>query len=140
MPRRASPVSRACTSVATLPFRAALADETSSWSQGAKNSRNDAVGVAHPVQRRVAEHGIEAANERQLLTVDDSRIEPARACRRDHLRARVDTDDMDAHGGQLLRQGTVAAAEVEDALARTRPRGRSTTGWPRSETNRAFVA
>jgi hypothetical protein len=77
----------------------------------------DAVRLAHPVQRRVAEHRIELVVERERLTVPDPRIDPARAGGCDEGRTAVDPDDATAGGSELGRQDAVATTQIEDPLA-----------------------
>jgi hypothetical protein len=72
------------------------------------------------VQCGVAEHRVELTVERQALRVAEPRIDAARS-RRVHERGRaVDADDLRARGGDALGKRAVAAADVEDLLARLR--------------------
>src|SRR5206468_11470304 len=54
------------------------------------------------------------------LGVAAPRVEAARPGGADLLRAAVDGDDAAAAGDELLREDAVAAAQIEDALARLR--------------------
>jgi hypothetical protein len=73
---------------------------------------------AHPVQRRVGEHRVELALESEALTRHDPRVEALRLGGGDHVGRSVDRDDDSPAGGDLRGQHAVAAAEIEDALAR----------------------
>jgi len=75
---------------------------------------------AHPMQSGVREHRIELAIEREALARDEPRVEAPRLGRGDHVRRGIDRDDLGAGGGDHLGQDAVAAAEIEDMLARLR--------------------
>ena len=74
----------------------------------------------HPVQGRIREGRIEGFAEFEFGRVHQARIDSARARRANHAQAVVDPDDL---GPALLdpnRQRPVAAADIEDMLARLR--------------------
>ena len=93
------------------------------------------------MERRVAEDGVEFAVEHEALAGHDARVEPASPRRLDLRRARVDTHHGAAARHELRGERTVAAAEVEDALAGLRGEqvhdGRAEVG---DEARRARVA
>ena len=70
----------------------------------------------HPVQRGIAEHGIELVMEVQALAIHHARIQAACAGRADLCRAAVDRHHFAAARQQLDGQRTVATAEVEHSL------------------------
>ena len=74
----------------------------------------------HPVQRRVREGRIEGFAEFQLGGIHQTRVEPVRARGGDHAQAVVDPDDLGPALLDLERQAAVAAADIEDMLARLR--------------------
>jgi hypothetical protein len=78
------------------------------------------VRVEHPVQRRVGEHRVELGLERQPLAVGQADVQAQRRGRRDQLGRGVDPDHPRARGRQRPRQRAVAAAQVQDVLARPR--------------------
>ena len=72
------------------------------------------------MERGVAEHGVELALEAEVLTVPDAGVEAERLRRVDLRGARVDAHHRAAERGELGGQHTIAAAEIQDALARLR--------------------
>ena len=85
----------------------------------APDAAQDVVGAPHPVQCRIAEHRVELGFEIEVVSVRHACIEPALE-RGGNLRlAPVHGHDPAAQRRELLRQCAVAAAEVEDSLART---------------------
>ena len=70
------------------------------------------------MQGGVGEHGVEFALEGELLGVHDMGVEAARARRRHHVGPAVHRHHVRAGRHQLLGQRAVAAADVEDMLAR----------------------
>ena len=70
------------------------------------------------MQGGVAEDGVELLAERQPSGVDNPRVEMAIARRRDLSGARIDRNQTTTRALDELRQPAVAAAEIEDALAR----------------------
>ncbi len=99
---------------------AELAHEAPAGSERAPHAGDDPVGLRHPVHGRVAEHGVELAVERELLPVRDARVEATPAGGFDLRRARIDADHRAAARDERLREHSVAAAEVENALPRHR--------------------
>src|SRR6185312_5774267 len=77
------------------------------------------IGVAHPMERGIAEDRIELACEGEPHAVDDPRIEPLGLGRRHLLGALIDADRL-AERRELGRQRAIAAAEIENPLARPR--------------------
>src|ERR1700688_25169 len=91
---------------------AKFADETSVRSECTMHSCDDLGGIAHPVQRRVAEHGVEFAIEIESFTVHYAGVQ-AEFSRGVDLRCTgIDTDDVASHRGELRGEHAVAAAEV----------------------------
>src|SRR5580700_10411742 len=86
----------------------------------ALDSCDDFRGIAHPVQRRVAEDGVEFAVEIERFTVHYAGVQ-TEFSRGVNLRCTgIDTDDVASHRGELRGEHAVAAAEVQDALASAR--------------------
>ena len=75
-------------------------------------------GAGAPIQWSAAEHCVELGGERQPPPVAGAHVEtPSRRCR-DHRPVGVDPDHRRPRADQSLGQDAVAAAEIEDALAR----------------------
>src|SRR5580700_3914663 len=92
MPRRL----RASTN-ARLTLATEFGDETSLGSECTMYSGDDLGGIAHPMQRSVAEHGVEFAVEIESFTVHHARVH-AQLSRGINLRgAGIDTDDLASH-------------------------------------------
>ena len=122
-PIDAAAIERAGQSRANL-FHAVLAahfrDETAAGLERAPHSGSHGVGIANPVQRGVAEDGVEFVVEGELIAAHHARIEMARTCGLNLRDARIDADDPAAHPNELFGQCAIAAAEIEDAFARLR--------------------
>ncbi len=73
---------------------------------------------AHPMQCRVREHRVELAGEGQVLGCHHPGVETARAGGGDHVGGGVDRDHHRTGGGDLFGQHAIAAAEIENPLAR----------------------
>ena len=74
----------------------------------------------HPVQRRVGKSRVELGEELHVLGREQQRIDALGARRGDHLGRIVDAEHGRAALDDLLGQRPLAAADVEDALARLR--------------------
>ena len=121
MPRRANTACSATMIAATLPWPPNSPTNRPPGAQRARDAGDHRVGVgAHPMQGGVGEHGIELAGERQGGAVDQACVDAALPGLPHHVGGRVHSDDRAAELGQPQGQHTVAAAEVEDALARLR--------------------
>src|SRR5262249_40983966 len=96
---------------------ATLGDEAPSGTKRAPHAADHVVGALHPVESRIAEHGIEFTLVVELLSVRDARIEAEPAGRFDLRGAAVDAHHVTAEVGELLGERPVAATEVENALA-----------------------
>ena len=99
---------------------AEFADETSVRSERTIHSGDNFGRIAHPVQRRVAEYGIEFVIEIESFTAHYPGVQVEFARGFDLLSAGVHTDDMASQLGELGGEHTVAAAQIQDALASTR--------------------
>jgi hypothetical protein len=99
---------------------AELADETAAGFQRAPHAGDNVVGRVHPVDCRVAEHGVELGVEGQPLAVGDPCVEPEPTGSVDLWCARIDADDVASQVGELLSERAIAASEVEDSLAGAR--------------------
>ena len=120
-PRRASAASKATVIGGDIAVAAHLADEAPAGPQRPRHAGDHRVGIGlHPMQRGVREHGVELALERQASPVHEPRVDAQRAGRAHHVGAGVDPDHRAAELGQPCGQHAVAAAQVEDALARRR--------------------
>jgi hypothetical protein len=97
---------------------AELADEAAARPERAVDPGDDVVGPLHPVERRVAEDGVELVLEAERLPVHDVSVEALGAGGRDLGWAPVHSHDPAAQGHELLREDPVPTAEVEDALPR----------------------
>ena len=95
-----------------------LADKPAARLQCPIYAGEDRLGRPHPMQCRIREHRIEFAVERQVLSGHHAGVEAARLGRGDHVGGGVDRHDRGAGGGDLFGQHPVAAAEIEDMLAR----------------------
>ena len=80
------------------------------------------VGPFHPMQGRVAEDGVELLVEIEGLAILDAGIEPAFSGRFNLLGTRIDADDLAAQLDHFSGQRPVAAAQIENSLARLRIR------------------
>ena len=74
----------------------------------------------HPVQRRVGESRVELGDELHVRGVQQQRVDALGPRRRDHLGRIVDAEHGRAALDDLPRQRPLAAADVEDPLARLR--------------------
>ena len=72
------------------------------------------------MQSRVREGRIEVGIEPHVGRVDLMHFDPDRLSRRDKFRGIVDPNDLRATLDDLVRQRTIAAADVEDPLAHLR--------------------
>ena len=72
------------------------------------------------MQGRIAERRIERFDEFEFGGVHQPRVEPLGPRRADHAQAIVDPDDIGAGLLDLEGQRAVAAADIEDMLARLR--------------------
>ena len=97
------------------------------------------IEIRNPVEHRVGEDRIELVLERQRLRVELSRIDPARDGGCHEVRRRIDADHRRAGPPRSSASGAITAADVENAFA-SRGASRSSTGCPRSDTNRALAA
>ncbi len=95
----------------------ALGDEAPARPERPPHARDHDVGALHPVERGVAEHGVELALEGEVLAVHDVRVDSERLRRVDLRRARVDAHHRAPERRELRAERTVAAAEIQDALA-----------------------
>ena len=91
---------------------AEFADETAMRSECTIHSGDDLGGIAHPVQRRVAEYGVEFAIESESFTVHYAGVQAEFSRGTDLLSARIDTDDLASQRGELRGEHAVAAPEV----------------------------
>jgi hypothetical protein len=73
-------------------------------------------GIPHPVERSVAEHGVEFADERQILPVHDAGIQTQFSRCLNLSRAAVHAYDIASHCCELRRKRSVTAAKVENAF------------------------
>jgi hypothetical protein len=80
----------------------------------------DGVGATHPMERGVAENGVELFGVFEVLTAQDARPEPEPVDSVDLFRARIHPHDVAAQRRKLLRERAVAAAEIQDPLAALR--------------------
>ena len=78
---------------------------------------NHVLWPAHPVQRRIGEHRVELVLEGKRMAVHLLHFEALCSSFGEHLLAQIGAKHVGAARGDLLRQHTVAAAEVEDAFA-----------------------
>jgi len=99
---------------------AEFGDETPVRLECTTHSGDDLGLIAHPVQRRVAEHSVEFAIEIESFPARHTDVQAEFSCGVDLLSARIDTDDMASHRGELRGKHAVAAAKVQDALAGAR--------------------
>ena len=97
---------------------AELRHESSARRESAVDCRQRRVRILDPVQYRVAEHRVELPVEVQVGGVRNARVQSAPTRRPDLFRTRVDGHHAATGRDQLLRQGAVTAADVEDALSR----------------------
>src|SRR5262249_23564872 len=97
---------------------AELADEAPARFQRPPHAGDHHVGPLHPVECGVAEHGVELVREVEVLPVPDARVDAERPRRPDLLGARVEAHHGTTERRELGAEGTSAAAEIEDALAR----------------------
>jgi hypothetical protein len=81
---------------------------------------DDFGGIAHPVQRRVAEYGVEFVVEIESFTVHYAGVQAKFLGGGDLLSAGIDTDDTAAQRRELGSEHAVAAPEIQDALAGAR--------------------
>ena len=96
-------------------------DETPAGAQRARDACYHGVRIGlHPMQGGIGEDGIELAGERQGGTVDEVRVSATIAGLSHHIRGCVDTDNRTAELGQPQGKHAVAAAKVENSLARLR--------------------
>ena len=91
---------------------AEFADETAMRSECTIHAGDDLGGIAHPVQRRVAEYGVEFAIEIESLTVHYAGVQAEFSRGVDLLGARIDTDDVASQRGERRSEHAVAAAEA----------------------------
>jgi hypothetical protein len=85
---------------------------------GAPDSGEEGLARAHPMQGGVRERRVELALKTQILSRHQPRIEAARSGSGDNVRGRVDADDDRTRRNDLFGRYPVAAAEIENALAR----------------------
>jgi hypothetical protein len=76
--------------------------------------------IAHPVQRRVAEYGVEFTVEIESFTVHYAGVQAEFSRGLDLRCTGIDSDYVASHRGELRGKHTVAAAKVQDALAGAR--------------------
>ena len=98
---------------------AEFGDEAPSGTERPVDAGDGGVGRRDPVQRRVAEDGVELAGELQRRCIADRRRHAARASRGDLFSTAVEGHDLGAGSGDPLAQHAVTAAEVEDPLTRS---------------------
>ena len=72
---------------------AQLADKATSRTERAKHRLHNQIGRAHPVERGIAEDGVELTLEGERLTGGNPGIDASRSGTGDLRRAAVDTDD-----------------------------------------------
>src|ERR1700730_249019 len=94
---------------------AALRDKAAAGFQGAMDAGDSLIWVAHPVECGVAEHRVELALESQMLAVHDLGFDAELSGSLDLRRAGIDARNGTSHFYELRRQGSIAAAEIEDA-------------------------
>src|SRR4051812_42376692 len=99
---------------------AEFGDETSTRLECTMYSGNDLGRIAHPVQCRITEYGVEFVVEIESFPVHHTRIQAEFPCGVDLRCACVDADDLASHRRELRGKHAVAAAQVQDALASAR--------------------
>ena len=93
-----------------------LGHESATGSQGSPDPGDDPVRLRDPVQRGIAEDGVELTVEGELAEVGDPGIETALERRPDLFGAAVHRAAETAGPAQARGERPVAAAEVEHAL------------------------
>jgi hypothetical protein len=102
---------------ATLPWPSHLAHEAAAWAKRPRHARDDELGLQHPMQRGVGEHGVEGAVIGQRVPVRALDSEAARARRSQEVFAQIDAQHVGGGGRDLGGEHAMAAAEIENALA-----------------------
>lgn len=102
------------------------------------HSGDDLGGIAHPVQRGVAEYRVEFVIEIESLTVHYAGVQAEFSRGIDLLSARIDTDDLASQRDELRSESAVAAAEVQDAL--TSARRKQIDHWRAEVSDEAGIA
>ena len=105
---------------ATLPAAPSSPTNRPPGRSARKRASTHPFQVAHPVQRRIAEHRIELLREREAAAVHDAGVETASTRGGHHRLAGIDADDGRPRLRQSRRQCAVAAPEIENALVRPR--------------------
>jgi len=95
-----------------------LGDKAPVRLERAPHPRQHRLGRVHPVQGGVGKYRVELLLEGEALARHDARVDAAGPRRRNHVGRGVDRDHLGPGGDDLLGQDAVAAAEIEDALAR----------------------
>src|SRR2546423_7911804 len=93
-----------------------LADEAAAGPEDAGHSGDDLVGPGHPMERGVAEDGVELALEVQVMPIGQPYFETTPPGGVDHVGCGIHTHDRGPGRLHHLGQGTVPASEVENAL------------------------
>jgi hypothetical protein len=78
------------------------------------------IPVAHPMQRRVRENGVELALEREVVAVYNPCVDAACLRGGDHVWRGIHGDHRCPCFDDLFGQHAIAAAEIEDPLAHRR--------------------
>ena len=97
---------------------AALRHEATARPQGAIDASNHSIGGLNPVKHRVTEDGIELLSKRQIFRVHDASVEAEFSGCLDLRRTGIHADHLGPKAGDLLSEGTIAATEIENPLAR----------------------
>jgi hypothetical protein len=107
-----------CANCRNIAVSAKLTHEAAAWAERATDASDDKLGLAHPMQRCIGEHRIKFRDEVERMSVNLADSEPLHARNREQLVAQIDAKDVGAGSLDLRRQRAIAAAEIQDALAR----------------------
>jgi hypothetical protein len=104
------------------PRAAKLGDEAPARSQRARHAFRHGVGPRHPMQGGVGKHAVELLLEAQLLPVTHGKAQARMlaSCLVHHLGRSIQPTDVRPALGQLRRQISRTAAQVEHTLTRLR--------------------
>ncbi len=95
-------------------FSPAFRSEASAGFQRFPYASHHCVLVVHPVDRRIAHHGVKLLSEMQVLSVHNFGFQAEGPCCLDHLRACINARHRTSHVSKLFGQGAVSASEVKD--------------------------
>ena len=118
MPRRRKPWCSAARIFSTLPLPPNSPTKRPAGFEATRDAFYDAFRPFHPVQRGVAKDRVKAAFERKPLAVHNDHVQSPLFCGLDLAKASIGAKHGAAGAGDFFGQGAVAAAQVQNHLAR----------------------